>query len=68
MERKIAGMKVQEEEFRRRIALLAAEGEIEKAKVVDKFYEASEYSKRSTKAELKPVLITPHPFSYETAS
>ena len=55
MERQIAGMKAQEEELRRRIALLTAEGEIEKAKVVDEFYEASECSKRSTKAELKPV-------------
>ena len=42
MEQQIAGMKAQEEELRRRIALLTAEGEIEKAKVVDEFYEASE--------------------------
>ena len=55
MERQIAGMKAQEEELRRRIDLLTAEGEIEKAKVVDEFYEASGCSKRSTKAELKPV-------------
>ena len=55
MERQIAGMKAQEEELRSRIALLTAEGEIEKAKVVDEFYEALECSKRTTKAELKPV-------------
>ena len=55
MERQIAEMKIQEDELKRRIALLTAEGEIEKAKAVDEFYETSEYSKRGIKAELKPV-------------
>lgn len=55
VERQKAGMKAQEEELRRRIALLTAEGEFEKAKVVDEFYETSECSKGSTKTELKPV-------------
>ena len=55
MERQIAEMKIQEDELKRRIALLTAEGEIEKAKAVDELYETSEYSKRGTEAELKPV-------------
>ncbi len=55
MERQIAEMKAQEEELRRRIALLTAEGEIEKAKVVDDLYETSEHSKRDTKEEFKPL-------------
>ena len=45
MERQIAEMKIQEDELKRRIALLTAEGEIEKAKAVDELYESSEYSK-----------------------
>ena len=55
MERQIAEMKIQEDELKRRIALLTAEGEIEKAKAVDELYETSEYSKRGIEAELKPV-------------
>ena len=55
MERQIAEMKIQEDELKRRIALLTAEGEIEKAKAVDELYETSEYSKCGIKAELKPV-------------
>jgi len=57
VERQIAGMKAQEEELRGRIALLTAEGEFEKAKVVDEFYEASECSNGSAKTELKSVWI-----------
>ena len=55
MERQIAEMKIQEEELKRRIALLTAEGEMEKATAVDELYETSEYSKRGTEGELKPV-------------
>ncbi len=55
MERQIAKMKAQEEELRRRIALLTAGGEIQKAKVVDDLYESSEHSKRTTKEEFKPL-------------
>ncbi|KAL9984440.1 hypothetical protein ACROYT_G006731 [Oculina patagonica] len=55
MERQIAEMKAQEEELKRRIALLTAEGEMEKAKVVDDLYESSEHSKRNTKEEFKPL-------------
>lgn len=55
MERQIAEKKTQEEELRRRIALLTAEGEIEKAKVVDDLYETSEQSKRNTNEDLKPL-------------
>ena len=40
--------------MKRRIALLTAEGEMEKAKAVDELYEASEYSKRGIQAQLKP--------------
>ena len=36
-------------------ALLAAEGELEKARAVDELYETSEYSKRAIETELKPV-------------
>ena len=55
MECQIAEMKIQEEELKHRIALLTAEGEMEKAKAADKLYETSEYSKRGTEAELKLV-------------
>ena len=43
MELQIAEMKTHEDELKRRIALLAAEGEIEKARAVDELYETSEY-------------------------
>ena len=39
MERQIAEMKIQEDGLKRRIALLTAEGEMEKAKAVDELYE-----------------------------
>jgi len=55
MQHQIAEMKIREDELKRRIALLTAEGEIEKAKTVDELYETLEYSKRGIKAELKPV-------------
>ena len=55
MERQLAEMKSQEEELKRRIAVLVAEGEIEKAKVVGDLFESSESSKRSIKSELKLV-------------
>lgn len=45
MERQIAEMKIQDDKLKCRIALLTAEGEIEKAKAVDELYESSEYSK-----------------------
>ena len=45
MERQIAEMKIQDDKLKWRIALLTAEGEIEKAKAVDELYESSEYSK-----------------------
>ena len=45
MERQIAEMKIQEEELKRRIALLTTEGEMEKAKAVDELYKTSEYLK-----------------------
>ncbi|KAJ7388612.1 hypothetical protein OS493_036685 [Desmophyllum pertusum] len=53
LERRIAEVKEQEDELKRRIVLLVAEGEMEKAKVVDEIYQSSEYSKRYTKKELK---------------
>jgi len=55
MECQIAEMKIQEDELKRQIALMTAEGEIEKAKAVDELYETSEYSKHGIEAELKPV-------------
>ena len=55
MERQLAEMKLQEEELKRRIAILVAKGEIEKAKVIDDLFEASESSKHSIKSELKLV-------------
>lgn len=53
-------MKSQEEELKRRITVSVAEGEIEKAKVIDEFFEASGSSKPgmstgSIKSELKLV-------------
>lgn len=45
MERQIAEMKIQDDKLKCQIALLTAEGEIEKAKAVDELYESSEYSK-----------------------
>ena len=55
MECQIAAMKIQEDELKRRIALLTTEGEIEKAKAIDELYETLEYSKRGIEAELKLV-------------
>ena len=43
MELQVAEMKTYEDELKRRIALLTAEGEIEKARAVDELYETSEY-------------------------
>lgn len=54
MEQQLAEMKLQEE-LKRQIAILVAEGEIEKAKVIDDLFEASESSKHSIKSELKLV-------------
>ena len=51
MEREIAEMKTREDELKRRITLLKAEAEIQKAKAVDEVYAGSEYSK----FERKPV-------------
>ena len=56
MERQIATMKIQDE-LKCRIALLTAEGEIEKVKAVDEHYETSEYSKHHIKAQLTPFLL-----------
>ena len=54
MEHQIAEIKIQEDELKRCIALLIAEGKIEKAKAVDELYETSEDSKCGIEAELKP--------------
>ena len=51
MERQIAEMRTQEDELKRRIALLKAEEEIEKAKATDGVYTGSEHPK----SERKPV-------------
>ena len=45
MERQMDKMKIQEEELKRRFALLTTEGEMEKAKAVDQLYKTSEYLK-----------------------
>lgn len=55
MERQMDKMKIQEEELKRRIALLTTEGEMEKAKAVDELYETSEYLKRGIETEFKQV-------------
>ena len=47
-------MKSQKEELKRRIAILVAEGEIEKAKVVDDLFQVSRSLKGSIQSELKP--------------
>ena len=47
-------MKSQEEELKRRIAILVAEGETEKAKVVDDLFQVSGSSKGSIQSELRP--------------
>ena len=51
MERQIPEMKTQEDELKRRLALLKAEEEIEKAKGTDGVYAGTEYPK----SERKPV-------------
>ena len=51
MERQIAEMRTQEDELKRRITLLKAEEEIEKAKATDGVYAGAEYPK----SERKPV-------------
>ena len=66
MERQSAEMKLQEEELKRRIAILVAKGEIEKAKVIDDLFEASESSKHSIKSELKLVNTDEASHSYPT--
>lgn len=66
MERQSAKMKLQEEELKRRIAILVAKGEIEKAKVIDDLFEASESSKHSIKSELKLVNTEEASHSYPT--
>lgn len=65
MERQLAEMKSQEE-LKHRIAVLVPEGEIEKAKVVDDLFEASESSKHSIKSELKLVNTEEASHSYPT--
>ena len=66
MERQLGEMKSQEEELKHRIAVLVPEGEIEKAKVVDDLFEASESSKHSIKSELKLVNTEEASHSYPT--
>ena len=66
MERQLAEMKLQEEELKRRIAILVAKGEIEKAKVIDDLFEASKSSKHSIKSELKLVNTEEASHSYPT--
>ena len=53
MERQIAEMRTKEDELKRRITLLKAEEEIEKAKATDGVYAAAEYPKSETKPVYK---------------